>query len=92
MESKIEQWNICPPTTGNTEVEHPPHYTTGRIECVDFILDKELDFPLGNVIKYVVRAGKKHSVSLSDKEKQIQDLEKAMQYLKFEIEHIKGER
>ena len=37
----------------------PDHYTTGRIETWDFIIDKELDFLLGNVIKYVVRAGRK---------------------------------
>jgi hypothetical protein len=30
-------------------VKHPSHYTYGKIECIDFILDKELDFSLGNI-------------------------------------------
>ena len=41
-------------------VKHPSHYTYGKIECIDFILDKELDFSLGNAVKYIVRAGRKN--------------------------------
>ena len=37
-------------------IKHPSHYTYGKIECIDFILDKNLDFPLGNAVKYIVRA------------------------------------
>ena len=43
-------------------VEHPEHYTYGKIECIDFIYDKELNFSLGNAIKYIVRAGKKKAL------------------------------
>lgn len=78
--------------TINDSVSHPSHYTYGKIECIDFIFDKDLDFALGNAIKYIVRAGHKSSVGMSDEEKTIQDLEKAKQYIDFEIEHIKGER
>ena len=46
----------------------------------------DLDFHLGNVVKYVARAGKK------DKSKEIQDLEKALWYLKRKIEVLKGEK
>ena len=42
-------------------VAHPAHYTYGTIETINFILDKDLDFPLGNAVKYIVRAGRKHS-------------------------------
>lgn len=73
-------------------VSHPSHYTYGKIECINFIFDKDLDFALGNAIKYIVRAGHKSSAGMSDEEKTIQDLEKAKQYIDFEIEHIKGER
>ena len=73
-------------------VEHPEHYTYGKIECIDFIYDKELNFSLGNAIKYIVRAGKKKSAGMNSSDKKIQDLEKAIQYLKFEIEREKGIR
>lgn len=72
-------------------VKHPGHYTYGNIECIDYILDKGLDFPLGNAIKYITRAGHKHSEGRDDKAKAIEDLEKAKQYIDFEIEHRRGE-
>ena len=59
-------------------VNHPPHYTKGGIETIDFIEAKDLNYRLGNVIKYVSRAGKKDSDP-------IQDLEKAAWYLQREI-------
>ena len=71
------------PTPDN--INSPSHYTYGKIECIDFIQDKKLNFCLGNAIKYIVRAGHKHSDSLTDKEKAIEDLKKAMKYLEFEI-------
>lgn len=73
-------------------VKHPSHYTYGKIETIDFILDKGLDFPLGSAVKYIVRAGHKESAGMTQAEKAIEDLEKAKQYLDFEIEHIRGER
>ena len=72
--------------TMTDNVKHPSHYTYGKIECIDFILDKELDFSLGNAVKYIVRAGRKNP------EKQIEDLQKAIQYIQFEIEHLEGGR
>ena len=60
-------------------VNHPPHYKAGGIETLDFIEAKDLNFRLGNVVKYVSRAGKKDTDP-------VQDLEKAMFYLKREIE------
>lgn len=72
-------------------VSHPSHYTTGRIEVIDFIQDKELDFALGNVVKYVVRAGHKQQEGMTKREKQIEDLKKARQYLEFEIRRLEQE-
>ncbi len=76
----------------NDAVNHPAHYTYGKIECIDFILDKGLDFPLGNAVKYIVRTGRKIDGDKSAECKQIEDLKKAIKYIEFEIEHIKGER
>ena len=66
------------------EVNHPAHYCDGGIETLDFILAKKLDFLLGQVVKYVSRAGKK------DPNKTLQDLEKAQFYLNRKIELMKG--
>lgn len=76
----------------NDNVKHPAHYTYGKIECIDFILDKNLDFPLGNAVKYIVRAGRKESNGIALIDKQIEDLKKARQYIDFEIEHLEGKR
>lgn len=62
---------------------NPKHYTDGNIEVIDFIDDKKLGFCLGNVVKYVARAGKKNP------DKEIEDLEKAEWYLKHYIEKLK---
>ncbi len=54
-------------------VNHPSHYTRGNIEVIDFIEDQQLPYHLGNVVKYVARAGFK-----GDK---VEDLKKAQWYL-----------
>jgi hypothetical protein len=63
-------------------VNNPKHYTDGKIEVIDFIEDKGLNFHKGNCIKYICRAGKK------DQSKEIEDLEKALWYLKREINRL----
>lgn len=67
----------------NPEVHSPSHYTRGGIETIDFIEAKGLGFHLGNVVKYVSRAGFKQDAK-------IQDLEKAMWYLNREIARLKS--
>ena len=64
-------------------VNHPSHYTQGKIECIDFIVDKKLNFCRGNAVKYIVRAG------LKDPSKEIEDLEKAVFYINKEIQTLK---
>jgi hypothetical protein len=64
----------------------PSHYQTGVIEVWDFIADQGLDFFLGNVIKYVCRAGKKPY------EEEIDDLLKAKAYIDKRIELVSKER
>jgi hypothetical protein len=62
----------------NDIVNKPLHYTTGGVETLDFIEAKDLNYRLGNVVKYVVRAGKKHTDP-------VEDLKKARFYLDREI-------
>lgn len=64
-------------------VNHPAHYKTGGIETIDFIEAKQLTYNLGNVVKYVTRAG------IKDEAKHIEDLEKAAWYLNREIQNLK---
>jgi hypothetical protein len=63
-------------------VNHPSHYTDGKIEVIEYIEDKKLDFCLGNAVKYISRAGKK------DKNKTVEDLRKAIWYLERRIKEI----
>ncbi len=66
-------------------VAMPSHYCEGReFEPKDVIRDWGLNYNLGCVVKYVSRAGRKDDI--------LQDLEKAKQYLQFEIDAIKNER
>lgn len=58
-------------------VNNPAHYTHGGIETIDFIEAKQLGYSLGNVIKYISRAGKKGD--------RLEDLKKAQWYLAREI-------
>lgn len=66
-------------------VNHPAHYTSGKIETIDFIEDKELNFNLGNVVKYVSRCCRKKSSGKSMDAKALEDLKKARWYLDREI-------
>lgn len=61
-------------------VDHPKHYTFGKIEVIDTIEDWQLGFHEGNVVKYVARA--KH------KGNELEDLKKAAWYLNRRIEEL----
>ena len=69
-------------------VEKPEHYASTKIEVIDFIEDKNLGFCLGNVIKYVARAGHKLDSDKTSREKEIQDLKKARWYLNRRIKEL----
>lgn len=45
------------PISISNMVDHPAHYNKGKIEVIDFIEDQQLPFHLGNVVKYIARAG-----------------------------------
>jgi len=70
---------------GSEMVDHPSHYggESNPYEAIKVIEAWDLDFLLGNSIKYISRAGKK------DPGKEIEDLEKAVWYIQRKIENIK---
>lgn len=70
---------IAEPKTEDV-INHPSHYTRGKIEVIDFIEDQQLPYHLGNVIKYIARAGYK-----GDK---LEDLKKARWYLDRYINEV----
>jgi hypothetical protein len=65
-------------------VNHPEHYgrSDSTYEAIKVIDAWKLDFCLGNVVKYISRAGKKGS--------KLEDLKKAQWYLNHEIERLEG--
>ena len=71
--------NITQLTT-NDAVNYPSHYTQGKIEVLDFILDQDLPYLPGQVIKYICRYRFKNG---------LEDLQKAEFYLKRLIEELK---
>jgi len=62
-------------------VNHPAHYKTGGIETIDFIEAKELNYNMGNAVKYISRAEHKGNKK--------QDLAKAIWYLNRELNKTK---
>lgn len=67
------------------QINHPVHYGGDTpYEAIKVIEAWELDFPLGNAVKYIARAGKKK------KEKEIEDLEKAIWYIQRKVMLLKA--
>lgn len=61
-------------------VNHPKHYTYSNHEPIDVIKAWNLDFDLGNVVKYIARCEHKGNKLL--------DLQKALEYLQHEIKYL----
>ena len=74
-------------------VNHPSHYTWLKDLCGVEPIDicKHLDFDLGNALKYILRAGHKKDSSMTDVEKTIEDLKKAIFYINDKIEMLENE-
>jgi len=51
---------------------NPKHYKLGKIEVIDFILDQQMNYLEGNIVKYISRYKHKNG---------IEDLKKALWYL-----------
>jgi hypothetical protein len=73
----------------SANVNHPKYYTThpSGIECIE--IARHYCFSIGNAIKYLWRAGLKKDASLDDKQKEIEDLEKAIWYINDRIKQLK---
>jgi hypothetical protein len=71
----------CPPIKVE-QVNHPNHYggENNLYEAIKVIDAWDLGFSLGNTVKYISRAGKK--------DKELQDLKKALWYLQHHIETL----
>lgn len=64
-------------------INKPSHYCEGRkYEPIEVIKDWDLNFNLGNVVKYISRAGRKDNI--------LQDLKKAKFYLDWEIKYLES--
>jgi len=66
------------------QVSHPEHYggKENSYEAIKVIEAWDLDFCLGNVVKYISRAGKKNNT--------IEDLKKAKFYLERKINQMEN--
>lgn len=78
--------SVEPEEKGTSTVNHPQHYNVGSIETIDVIegLGWGRGFNLGNALKYLMRC--------EHKGKKKEDLEKAMWYIKRELENIEEEK
>jgi hypothetical protein len=62
-----------------------PHYENGKdYDVIDIINDYQLNFCRGNILKYVIRAGKKRD--------ELQDLSKAKDYIEREIQLLRNKK
>ena len=61
------------------EINKSPHYNAGRFEAIEVIEDWDLNFNLGNVLKYISRCNHKGN--------KVKDLEKALYYIRREIDN-----
>lgn len=60
----------------------PSYYNKASMNVSDIVDEYELNFNKGNIIKYVLRSGKK------SKDTEIQDLQKAARYCQIEIDRL----
>lgn len=91
---KVGYWFVCADcytndcyNTVNDPVNHPSHYTSGKVECIEGLeaamsTAEFRGFLRGNAIKYLWRAGKKDDI--------VQDLKKAQWYLNRLVEALEG--
>ena len=77
---------ICQCSVPKEQVNHPQHYggENNPYEAIKVIEAWDLDFHLGNTVKYISRAGKKGT------DKELQDLKKALWYLERKIQNVEN--
>lgn len=84
----IEQESTSKDDKVSDAVNHPSHYNQhpSGVECID--IARHYCFSIGNAIKYLWRAGLKRDSQLTDKQKEIEDLNKAIWYIKDRIKEL----
>jgi len=70
--------------TFHEEVDHPRHYSRGKIECIEYIADKNMNYIVGNIFKYLTRYLYKNNPT--------KDLKKALKYITFEKQFVTNKR
>jgi hypothetical protein len=83
MPFTLDEYTNEQPVSNKDTVNSPPHYNVGNIETIDYIEAKQLGYHLGNVVKYVSRAGHKGE--------RLEDLKKARWYLNREIDNLEAD-
>lgn len=71
-------------TKSSEQVDHPAHYggVDNPYEAIKVIEAWDLNFHLGNTVKYIARAGRKDAA--------LQDLKKALWYLNRQISNMEN--
>lgn len=74
------------------KVNSPSHYKSdnNKYEVIDIIEFFNLNFHRGNVLKYLLRSGKKEEQGYEQRQKEIEDLHKAGWYLRREIQRLEA--
>ena len=88
LDEETEEADVTDPDVGldHDAIHHPSWYTFGGIETLDYIIAKQFDFLIGQVCKYISRAG------LKDPDKELEDLEKAETYLRRKIDLLRKQQ
>ena len=71
-----------------------PSYYIGRngYEARKVVANFDLSYNIGTATTYLLRCGKKKENGMSDKDKHIEDINKAINHLKFEISKLQDEK
>lgn len=71
----------------DNRVYSPSHYTWLKEKCGIEVIDvtRHFNFCIGNALKYLFRAGHKDEEGYTSTQKKIEDLEKAIWYIKDEL-------
>ena len=88
---KVEQAKEANKT--NSNVTKPKHYERWVREPVNFIMQNDVEFWRGNIVKYVMRAGFKVPENATPEQivdSEIEDLKKVIRYAEMRINQLKG--
>jgi len=72
-----------------------PNYYIGKYykyEARKVIADWELSYNVGNSVTYLLRCGKKTENGMSNIDKHIEDVKKAIHHLEFELEELQKKK